>query len=47
MAVFFCLTFVLPNDRSKALLAYRLRTGHRSALGFAKEVTGWQIPLRN
>jgi glycosyltransferase involved in cell wall biosynthesis len=47
MAVFFFLASVLPNDRCKALLAYRLKTGHRSALGFAKEMIGWRVPLRN
>jgi glycosyltransferase involved in cell wall biosynthesis len=47
MAVFFFLASVLPNDRGKALLAYRLKTGHRSALGFAKEMIGWRVPLRN
>jgi glycosyltransferase involved in cell wall biosynthesis len=47
MAAFFFLASVLPNDRGKALLAYRLKTGHRSALGFAKEIIGWRVPLRN
>jgi glycosyltransferase involved in cell wall biosynthesis len=42
MAVFFSVASVLPNDRRKALLAYRLKTGHRSALGFAKEIVGRQ-----
>jgi glycosyltransferase involved in cell wall biosynthesis len=41
MAAFFILASVLPNDRGKALLAYRLKTGQRSALGFAKEIIGW------
>lgn len=41
MAVFFGLASVLPNDRSKMLLAYRLRTGRRSLLTFAKEFIGW------
>jgi glycosyltransferase involved in cell wall biosynthesis len=40
MAAFFFLASVLPNDRGKALLAYRLKTGHRSALGFAKVIIG-------
>jgi glycosyltransferase involved in cell wall biosynthesis len=47
MAAFFCLASVLPNDRSKALLAYRLKTGQRSVLGFAKEIFGWRTPVRN
>jgi glycosyltransferase involved in cell wall biosynthesis len=46
MAAFFILASVLPNDRGKALLAYRLKTGHRSALGFAKEIIGWRIRPR-
>jgi glycosyltransferase involved in cell wall biosynthesis len=46
LALFFCLASVLPNARSKALLAYRLKTGHRTALGFVKEVFGWREPLR-
>jgi hypothetical protein len=47
MAVFFFLASVLPNNRAKALLAYRLKTGHRSALGFAKEIIGSRVLLRN
>lgn len=38
MAVFYFLASVLPNDRGKALLAYRLKTGRRSAMGLAKEI---------
>jgi glycosyltransferase involved in cell wall biosynthesis len=40
MALFFFLSSVLPNKRAKILLAYRLKTGHRSALGFAKAIFG-------
>jgi glycosyltransferase involved in cell wall biosynthesis len=40
MALFFFLTSVLPNKRAKILLAYRLKVGHRSALGFAKAIFG-------
>ncbi len=47
MAAFFVLSSVLPNDRAKALLAYRLKRGQRSALGFAREIVGWSAPLRN
>jgi glycosyltransferase involved in cell wall biosynthesis len=47
MAVFFSLASVLPNDRAKALLAYRLKTGHRSALGFAKEIIVSRVPFGN
>jgi glycosyltransferase involved in cell wall biosynthesis len=47
MAVFFFLATVLPNNGAKTLLAYRLKTGHRSALGFAKEIIGWHVPLQN
>jgi len=46
MAAFFILASVLPNDRGKALLAYRLKSGHRSALGFAKEIIGWRASPR-
>lgn len=41
IAAFFFLASVLPNGRGKALLAYRLKTGHRSVLGFAREIIGW------
>jgi glycosyltransferase involved in cell wall biosynthesis len=44
IAVYFILGSMLPNDRGKALLDYRLKTGHRTALGLAKEIIG---PLRN
>jgi glycosyltransferase involved in cell wall biosynthesis len=47
IAAFFFLASVLPNERSKALLAYRLNAGHRTVLGFAKEVVGWRVPIRN
>jgi hypothetical protein len=47
MAIFFSLGTVLPNQSSKALLAYRLKTGHRSALDFAKELIGWRVPVQN
>jgi glycosyltransferase involved in cell wall biosynthesis len=40
MALFFFLSSVLPNERARILLAYRLRTGQRSALGFAKAIFG-------
>ncbi len=46
MAVFFFLASVLPNDRAKALLAYRLKTGHRTALGFAKKIIGRELRSR-
>lgn len=44
IAVYFLLGSVLPNDRGKALLDYRLKTGDRTAFGLAKEIIG---PLRN
>jgi glycosyltransferase involved in cell wall biosynthesis len=47
MAVFFVLASVLPNDVGKALLAYRFKTGRRSALGFAKEIFARRVPLQN
>ena len=47
MAVYFVLASVLPNDRGKALLAYRLKTGQRTALGFAKEIFGRGVSLWN
>jgi glycosyltransferase involved in cell wall biosynthesis len=40
MAVFFLLSSMLPNQRARMLLAYRLKTGYRSALGFAKAIFG-------
>jgi glycosyltransferase involved in cell wall biosynthesis len=47
MAVYFILASVLPNERGKALLAYRLKTGQRTALGFAKEIFARRTPLQN
>jgi glycosyltransferase involved in cell wall biosynthesis len=44
MAAFFILASVLPTGRSKALLAYRLKTGRRSPFGFVKEVLGRPSP---
>lgn len=40
MALFFFLSSLLPNERAKMLLAYRLKAGPRSALGFAKAIFG-------
>jgi glycosyltransferase involved in cell wall biosynthesis len=40
MASFFLMCSIIPNGRRKALLAYRFKTGHRSAHGFAKEIIG-------
>jgi glycosyltransferase involved in cell wall biosynthesis len=42
MTTFDTLAAVLPNDRAKALLAYRFKTGPRTAAGFAKEIIGWR-----
>jgi glycosyltransferase involved in cell wall biosynthesis len=42
MAAFFFLASVLPSQRGKSLLAYRLKTGERTAAGLAKEVIGWR-----
>jgi glycosyltransferase involved in cell wall biosynthesis len=47
MALFFLLSSVLPNDRAKVLLAYRLKAKHRSMLGFARDMVGWRATLRN
>src|SRR5262249_32119717 len=47
MTAFFVFASVLPNDRGKALLGYRLKTGQRTTLGFAKEIIGCRIPLRS
>lgn len=47
LAAFFCLASALPNNGAKALLAYRLKTGHRSAIGFVKELTNSLVPLRS
>jgi glycosyltransferase involved in cell wall biosynthesis len=44
IALFFCLASMLPNHRAQALLAYRLKTGRRSALGFAKVIVGLEVP---
>lgn len=38
MALFFVLSSVLPNERAKMLLAYRLKPGHRSAFGLVKTI---------
>jgi hypothetical protein len=40
MAAFFLLGSLTPNRKGMGLLAYRLKTGHRSALGFVKEMIG-------
>jgi glycosyltransferase involved in cell wall biosynthesis len=40
MAAFFLIAFALPNHRAKALLAYRLQLGPRSAVGFVKRIFG-------
>jgi hypothetical protein len=40
MALFFFLSTVLPDKRAKTMLAYRLKAGHRSALGLAKAIFG-------
>lgn len=40
MALFFSLSSVLPNERARVLVAYRLKAGRRSALGFAKSILG-------
>jgi hypothetical protein len=45
MTSFYTLAATLPNQRARALLAYRFKTGSRTALGFAKEIIGWrEIP---
>jgi len=40
MTAFFLLASLTPNQRGKDLLAYRLKTGHRSTFGFLKEMIG-------
>ena len=47
MTAYFILASVLPNERGKALLAYRLKTGPRTALGFAKEIIGRGVSRQN
>ena len=42
MAAFFLLAWVLPKQRVMSLLAYRLKTGERTAAGLAKEAIGWR-----
>jgi len=44
LIAFYLLASILPNDRGKALLAYRLKTGDRTALGLAREVIGLKEP---
>jgi glycosyltransferase involved in cell wall biosynthesis len=46
MAAFYTLASVLPNDRGKALLAFRFKTGPRTAFGFAKEIIRPRAPSR-
>jgi hypothetical protein len=41
MTAFYVLASVLPSSRGKALLAYRFKTGSRTALGFVREIVGW------
>lgn len=41
LALFFSLASILPSNRSKVLLAYRLKAGRRSILAFAKELVGF------
>jgi glycosyltransferase involved in cell wall biosynthesis len=40
MTTFYTLGSVLPNARAKALLAFRFKTGARTALGFAQVIFG-------
>jgi glycosyltransferase involved in cell wall biosynthesis len=40
LAAFYFLVSILPNERSSKLLSYRLKTGERSAWGFAKALFG-------
>ena len=47
MGIFFFLASVLPTARGQAILAYRLKVGRRSALGFAKALAGWQVSPRS
>ncbi|PVE21799.1 glycosyl transferase [Microvirga sp. KLBC 81] len=42
MAIFFVLALLLPTDRARALLAYRFKVGHRSTIGFLKEIVAWR-----
>jgi glycosyltransferase involved in cell wall biosynthesis len=44
MTALYTLASALPNYRGKALLAYRLKTGNRTALGLAREVIGLRAP---
>ena len=38
LSCFFLVIYVLPNNTSKRILAYRLKVGNRSALGLVKEI---------
>jgi hypothetical protein len=40
-AAFFVLLSALPNKKARALLAYRMQVGHRSTLGFVRELVAW------
>jgi glycosyltransferase involved in cell wall biosynthesis len=40
LAVFYVLASVFPNQRAKALLAYRLKAGDRTAIGLARVAVG-------
>ena len=45
MLGFFVLVSVLPGARARALLAYRSRSGGRSAWGFAREIFSPGVPI--
>jgi glycosyltransferase involved in cell wall biosynthesis len=44
---FFVLGSVLPNEQAKALLAYRSKSGGRSAFGLAKEICRFRAPIES
>ncbi|WP_407178578.1 glycosyltransferase family 2 protein [Bradyrhizobium sp. STM 3562] len=46
MMAFFVLGSVLPSEAAKTLLAYRSKSGERSALGFAREFFRFRAPAR-
>jgi hypothetical protein len=47
IATFFLVVFVLPSDRRKSLLTYRLQPTNRSALGLARQIlwSSHRIPV--
>jgi glycosyltransferase involved in cell wall biosynthesis len=45
MTAYFLIAAVIPNEVGKVLLTYRLKTGRRTAIGFAKQMTSGLLAL--